>query len=64
MQDYPDWCAGDGCADGLEYIGECIGDGKTLIWCEEGVSVAIDCDFFAEDSVCDWYEDEGYWDCM
>jgi len=65
FEDPADWCGGDGCEPGLEYDGECGGeDGNTLIWCEEGTTIAIDCDFFDSESICDWADEVEYYDCL
>jgi hypothetical protein len=65
FEDPADWCGGEGCAPDLKYEGECGGDdGKTLIWCEEDTTIAIDCDFFDSESGCDWSDEVGYYDCL
>ena len=64
LDEYPEWCAGEDCADDLTYEGECGGDGNTLIWCDEGLTIAIDCDYYDPETGCDWAEEAGYYDCM
>jgi hypothetical protein len=64
LPDYPTWCGGDGCADDLTYEGECGEDGKTLIWCDEGTTLAIDCDLSDPEADCGWSEEVEYYDCM
>jgi hypothetical protein len=63
--DPADWCGGAGCAEELGYEGACGGeDGKTLLWCEDETTIAIDCDFFDPESGCAWSEEVGYFDCL
>jgi hypothetical protein len=57
-------CGGDGCAEGLDFVGECGDDGNTLVWCDDGTTIAIDCDFFEPDSICAWSDEDGFFNCI
>ena len=58
-------CGAPGCAPGLDLLGSCAGaGGNTAVWCEDGWTLAIDCDHVGPETVCGWHSDDVGWICV
>lgn len=54
---------GDGQCAGLTYEGRCVGNGKIVEWCENGVPKTQDCTALGDNLVCTWIENQETYYC-